>query len=145
MKKSFKIALYMLSSLLVLGLIVGINNKSTPVASDLLVEQQAKAMAQAAAAKPNAKRDLVLKKVSWQKSGDGSEGFHTFSVYNASKTYNYPTIKVRFSYYSDFGDEVGKVDKVIDKNVSAGETIQIDKIATGVLNDHADGVAMEIL
>lgn len=145
MKKSFKIALYMLSSLLVLGLIVGINNKSTPVASDLLVEQQAKAMAQATAAKPNAKRDLVLKKVSWQKSRDGSEGIHTFSVYNASKTYNYPTIKVRFSYYSDFGDEVGKVDKVIDKNVSAGETIQIDKIATGVLNDHADGVAMEIL
>lgn len=106
MKKSLKIALFIFSSLLVLGLL-GWFNKPTPVASDFLIAKQEKAMAQVAAAKPNAKRDLVLGKASWQKGGNGSEGFHTFSVYNASKKYTYPTITVRFSYYTDLGDEIG--------------------------------------
>lgn len=144
MKKPLKIALYVLTGLSVLGLIARIDYKTKPATSDFQ-DQQEKVIIQTETAKPNARRDLVLNQYSWQKGGDGSVGFHSFSIYNASKEHSYSTITVRFSYYSGIGDEVGHTDKVIDQSIKAGETIHIDKLETAGIDQHADGVDMKIL
>jgi hypothetical protein len=144
MKKWLKIALYFLSGAVVVWLTYRIAYKSPPSESDPAAKQK-EVLSQAATAGPNAKRDLVLKNFSWQKAEDGSAVFHSFSIYNASTRYIYSAITVRFSYYSEIGDEVGHSDKIIETVIKAGESIRIDKLKTDFLNQHADGADMTIL
>ncbi|GAB3946657.1 hypothetical protein GCM10028805_17530 [Spirosoma harenae] len=97
------------------------------------------------AAKPNASRDLVINKFTWQKDEVGSVAYHWFTIYNTSKRHMYTTIPVRFSYYSESGDEVGRTDKVIDKAVRIGETVHLNKVATELLYEHVYCADMEII
>ena len=143
MKKWMKVTLFVVGSLVLLILIGQLKRKANNAEIVVRQEQQKADLIQAA--KPNAKRDLVIHKFTWQKGEVGSVSYHWFTVDNTSKRYDYKTIPVRFIYYSAIGDEVGHTDKVIDKAVRVGETVRIDKLATELLYEHVYGADMEIV
>ncbi len=142
MKKWLKVTLYSLGSLIVLILIWRINSTDN-YTKTVLLEKQRKAVVDKTA-RPNTQRDLVIDTFRWQKNERNSIGYHWFTVRNTSKRHNYTTIPVRFSYYSDAGEEVGYVDKVVHKAIKIGETVRVDKIETALPDQHADGADMGI-
>ncbi|MCK8495623.1 MULTISPECIES: hypothetical protein [Spirosoma] len=142
MKKWLKVSLYSLGSLVGVILIGQINSTDDYIKTTLLEKQQKAVVSKNA--EPNTQRDLVINTFRWQKSEQDSTGYHWFTVHNTSKRHSYTTIPVRFSYYSDAGEEVGYVDKVIDKAIKIGETVQVDKIETALPDQHTDGADMEI-
>lgn len=143
MKKWFKVTLYGLGSLVVLSLIGRINPTDDHTQTTLVKEQQQAAMKQAA--RTNAQRDLVIKTFRWQKNEGGSVGYHWFTIYNASRRHTYARIPVQFIYYSETGDEVGRIDKVIDKAIKMGKTVHLDQLETELPDQHAEGADLKII
>ncbi|GAB3955008.1 hypothetical protein GCM10028805_41370 [Spirosoma harenae] len=143
MKKWQKITLLVLGTLIVLSLIYQVRHKAHIAEIDFSEKQQKAALSEAS--KLNPRRDLVIKTFTWQKAETGSIAYHWFTIYNTSKRHSYKTIPVRFLYYSEAGDEVGRTDKVIDKAVKIADTVHIAKVATALLYEHVDGADMEII
>lgn len=142
MKKWFKITLCGLGSLAVLGWIWRVN-QIDDLDKNTIQQAQQKAV-ENLAARPNAKRDLVLNTFRWQKNEVDTVAHHWFTIFNTSRRHSYTRIPVRFIYYSEAGDEVGRTDKVIDRAIRTGESIRIENVETEIRYQHADGADMEI-
>ncbi|GAB3965948.1 hypothetical protein GCM10028806_05670 [Spirosoma terrae] len=143
MKNWHKTTLYALGSLAVLSLIGRVNYIDDLNQITSRQVQQRAAVTQAS--RPNAKRDLVITRFRWQKNKVGTVAYHWFTINNGSRRHTYLRIPVRFSYYSEAGDEVGRIERVIVKAIKVGETIQVDKVETALPYQHADGADLEIM
>ncbi|UHG94511.1 hypothetical protein [Spirosoma oryzicola] len=142
MKKWFKITLYVLGSLAVLGWIWRVG-QADDLDKNLVRQSQQKAV-EDLAARPNAKRDLVINSFRWQKNDVGTVAYHWFTVFNTSKRHTYTKLPIRFIYYSEIGNEVGCINKVIDRTIRTGESIRMENVETEIRYQYADGADMEI-
>lgn len=74
----------------------------------------------------------------------GTIAYHWFTVLNTSRRHTYTKLPVRFIYYSETGNEVGRIDKVIDRAIRTGESIRMENVETEIRYQHTDGADMEI-
>lgn len=139
MSKGLRIFLCVIIGFAVLGALGRLGeNKSQEVASSQPtdIERQI-AAAKEEEARPNAQRDLVIKKASWEKGGFGAVGLHSFTVWNSSKTHDYKDVSFKFTYYGASESEVGSTEKVIYQKFPAGKTVKVKEINTGFVDQQA--------
>jgi len=149
MKTILRIVLFFFIALLVfsvIGMLMYDDSKTATTQVDGLTDAEKQiAAAKEEEAKPNAMRDLVIKKTSWEKGGFGSVGLHSFSVYNRSKTNSYKDITFKFIYYAPSNTEIGSTEKVIYQSFPEGKTVRIRDFNTGFIDQQASAARVEVV